>query len=45
MGHGASSPRRVRYAHRRVNVVPLNYNSGLLLADNEAGVRGVCVQE
>ena len=35
---GASSLRLVRDAHRRTNVVPLNCNSGLLLADKEARV-------
>ena len=35
---GASSPRLMRDAHRRTNVVPSNYDSGLLLVDNEASV-------
>ena len=35
---GMSLPRLMRDAHWRANVVPLNCNLGLLLADNEARV-------
>ena len=41
MGRGASSLRRVWDARRRTNIMPPNSNSGLLLANNEARVRGV----
>ena len=38
MDHRASSQGRVRHAKPRVIVVPPNYDSGLLLADDEARI-------
>ena len=45
---GSDPPVRIRQSGRTgnrgvIDVVPSNYNSGLLLANDEAGVLGVCV--